>query len=206
MSEPAGWVRALRRVRTPLVLLPLVVVLLVAASAGASRLFADLPERAAPLPEVTCWDGATALEGQCTDPAGRAGLRWLFPSFVPSDARCTRVRRPGSAEQRPLEYACVLTLDQRAVTITYSARTSLTQGLGFLRRTYGDLEPVADAEAQTLLFAARRPSDEGLFHVTLAYAEHPYSVTVEAPERGLRDTALNELVELRPASEVAALG
>ncbi len=201
-DEPHVVLRTLRRARSLLVLVPLVAGLLVAAGIGASKLWADLPDRAAAPPDVTCWDGATAPLAECTAPDGRAGLRWVFPSFRRDADSCREIRRPARGRERPTEFTCSVIVDQRPVTIVYSVRTSTTEGLAFLERSYGT-EPVVDGDR--LVFTADEPG-EGRYRVTVAYAEHPYSVTVEAPAPDVRDTALAELVELRPARRVLTRG
>lgn len=202
-DEPHVVLRTLRRVRSLLVLVPLLVGLAVAGGVGAAKLWADIPDRGTAAPDVTCWDGATAPLAECTAPRGRAGLRWVFPSFRRDAEGCTEVRRPDRGRARPTEFSCPVIVDQRPVTIVYSVRTSTSDGLAFLERTYG-APPVADGDR--LVFTADRPDDGGAFRVTVAYAAHPYSVTVEAPDRTVRDTALAELVELRPADRVLTRG
>lgn len=196
--------RTLRRVRVAVVLVPLVVGLLVAASIGAGKLFEDVPQRAAPSPDVTCWNGSESPVTACPEPRGKFGLRWVFPSFRPDQTSCAPVSRRKRAEVRPVEFACDLRYDQRPITVTYSARTSLKEGLSFLERSYG-AAPEPEADGDRLAFRSKKP-DEGLYRVTIAYADYPFSVTVEAPEIGLRDTALDELVRFRPATQVLVRG
>lgn len=191
--------RTLKRVRALLVLLPLVAALLVVAGIGASKLWAELPQRTDVSPEVTCWDRTVRPVDECTEPAGPFGLRWVFPSFRADDPRCEKVARTSRDEARPLEYACTYSFDQRPVRVTYSVRTSLHQGLAFLERRY-DAPPRRDADGERLVFRASSPS--GVHVTTVAYADHPFAVTVEAPEPGLRDDALAELVQFRPAEQV----
>lgn len=199
--------RVLKRVRAAVVLVPLVAGLLVAASIGASKLFADVPERVAAPPDVTCWNGSTAPLASCPDPRGKAGLRWVFPSFrvADTDAACTPVQRRQRDSARPVEFACDLQFEQLPITVTYTARTAVASGLAFLERTYG-VEGEPEADGERLVFRTARADDDGAFRVTVAYAEHPYSVTVAAPEPGLRDAALGELVDFRPADVLATRG
>lgn len=193
--------RALKRMRAGIVLVPLVVGLLVAASIGASKLWADLPQEAATDPDVTCWNNTQAPISQCPQPQGKFGLRWVFPSFKPDDSDCSQVRRRDQDKGRPFEFACNQRYDQRPVVITYSVRTSLDEGLAFLRRVYG-AKPVSEADGERLVFRSRKPGDDGLYRVTVAYTDHPFSVTVAAPDPDLRDTALDELVRYRPAEQL----
>jgi hypothetical protein len=191
--------RTLLRLRSFIVLVPLVVGLLVAAIVGASMLWADLPQRTVADTEATCWDGRTAPVTDCTEPRGTRGVGWVFPSYRPGDERCARVRFRGKAS--PYDIACHLRFDQRPVTVTYAVRGSSEGLLKAVRRSYGT-KPVSEAEGERLVFRAAKADDEGLFRVTVVYADHPFAVTVEAPDRQLRDTALDELVSYRPADQV----
>lgn len=191
--------RTLKRVRAFLVLVPLVVGLLVAAGIGAEKLWADLPERTAVGPDVTCWDGRTAPAIECTSPRGLRGLQWVFPSFQPRDERCVLQRT--STNRRPYDVACSLRFDQRPVTVTYALRGDADALVEAVRTAYGT-RPTGEADGDRLVFRSNRPDDEGRYRVTVVYAEHPYAVTVQAPDRRVRDTALAELVSFRPASQV----
>lgn len=196
--------RIWRRVRVFLVLVPLLIALLVAASIGARKLFEDVPVRAVD-PDVTCWDNTTAKASECTEPTGKAGLRWVFPSYRMSEDQCTRVRFKRSARERPVEFACDLRYDQRPVLITYTVRTSLSQGLSYLQRTY-DVVPVTQAGGDRLVFRTNAVDDDGYYSVTVAYSDHPFTVTVASPDAEIRDTALDELVRFRPAGQVVVRG
>lgn len=197
--------RTLKRVRVLLVLGTLLVGLLVAAGIGASKLWADPPERDAVSQTVTCWNGTEAPLDECTEPEGGRGLQWVFPSFRLDDTRCEEIKRPARTEKRPVEFTCDRTLDQRRVVLVYTARTSLDQGLAFLRRTY-DATPDEEADGERLVFRSSVVDDDGFVELTAAYAEHPFTVTVRAPTEELRDTALDELVRFRPADQVVVRG
>lgn len=199
--------RVLRRARAGIVLVPLLVGVLVAASIGASKLWADIPERSRAEAPVTCWDGSSATLGECPVPAGRAGLRYVYPSFraADDDGSCSAVPRRGRGKDRPVEFACALRFDQRPVTVVYSARSSLQRGLNYLRRLY-QAPAVPEADDERLVFRAQEPDELGVYRTTVAYADHPFSVTVEAPDVDVRDLALGELVQLRPADRILTRG
>ena len=81
------------RLRSALVVIPLIAGLLIVAGLGARMLLADIPD---PQPEgavadVTCWDGTIRAKEECTTPTGRTGLRWVFPSFKPDLLGCRNV-------------------------------------------------------------------------------------------------------------------
>ncbi|MFB9315355.1 hypothetical protein [Nocardioides plantarum] len=191
--------RTLLRLRSVLVLVPLLAGLLIAAAIGAGMLWADIPDRQLTGPDVTCWDGQSAPVTDCTEPRGRRGLHWVFPSYQIRDERCVPLERRGSSS--PYQVACALRFDQRPVTVTYTARSSADDLLKALRASYG-AKPVSEADGERLVFRGSSAGSNGLYRVTVAYAGHPFSVTVEAPDRRVRDTALDELVTFRPADQV----
>ena len=94
-----------------------------------------------------------------------------------------------------------LRLDQRPIVITYNVRRSPEALRDHVQESYGT-EPVPEADGERLVFRSNRADGDGLFRVTVVYAAHPFAVTVEAPDRRLRDDALGELVDFRPADEV----
>lgn len=192
--------RFLKRSRAALVLVPLLVGLAIAAGIGAQKLWADIPERALPVTEVVCWDGDRLPEADCTEPRGPAGLRWVFPSFQPSEQDCRRVERGQRPTAPPWEFSCETSYDLRQVTITYTIRSSVDTGLEFLQRTYGG-EPREAADGERLVFASSRARD-GIYSTTVAYADEPFSVTVQAPALDVRDGALAELVDFRPVDQL----
>ena len=191
--------RTLLRLRSVLVLLPLLAGLLIAASIGAGMLWADIPERKLTGPNVTCWDGQEAPVTDCTEPRGSRGLHWVFPSFKPRDERCEPAKR--LSKTSPYVVACTQRFDQRPITVTYTARSSADDLIKALRASYG-AKPVSEADGERLVFRTASAGSDGLFRVTVAYAGHPFSVTIEAPDSRVRDTALDELVTFRPADEI----
>ncbi|WP_309646974.1 hypothetical protein [Nocardioides sp.] len=191
--------RLLVRLRAVIVLLPLLAGLLYAASVGADKLWADLPEKTLPPVVQTCWDGQEAAT--CAAPTGVRGLRWVFPSFRPGTGSCQERVRDQRKLERPLEWACTAPLDGSQVSITYSVRTSTEAGLAYLRRIFAN-QPQPAADGDRLVFAGTKPGPDGRFEVTVAYADHPFAVTVAATTLRLCDLALDELVQFRDADQV----
>lgn len=192
-------VRLLLRWRAAIVLVPLLGGLLYAAAVGADKLWADLPDQPMPPALQTCWDGVDAET--CDEPAGVRGLRWVFPSFRPGTGSCTEVVRDQRRRERPLEWACTARLDGSRVTVTYSVRTSTEAGIAYLRRTF-DEPPQPAADGDRLVFADTGAGPDGRYEVTVAYAEHPFAVTVSCITLRLCDLALDELVDFRDADQV----
>lgn len=194
-------VRTLLRLRSFIVLVPLVVGVLVAASIGASKLWADIPQKTVAGPNVVCWDGRTIPVTDCVEPRGKRGLHWVFPSYKPWDKRCALVGGRSRTVVRPFDVACNVRFDQRPVTVTYAVRGSAEALVAAVRKSYGN-RPVTEADGDRIVFRSNRPDAEGLYRTTITYAEHPFAVTVEAPDQRLRDTALDELVRFRPADQI----
>lgn len=198
-SERPRAVRVLLRWRAAIVLVPLVAGLLLAGSVGAEKLWADLPAKPEPAVQLTCWNGEEGTD--CPEPAGVKGLRWVFPSFRPGLRTCREVARAGAGQERPLEWACRARLDGSDVVITYTVRTSTQAGLGYLRRTVTP-RPTRTEDGDHLVFATTKPGPDGRFAVTVAYADHPFTVTASAVTLRLCNLALDELVQLRDADQV----
>ncbi len=191
--------RVLKRWRALIVLLPLVIALGVAAAIGARLLWADVPERVAPAPDVTCWDLTVVPESQCPVPSGVAGLRWVFPSFTPGRSDCTEVARE---EPLPFEWRCRVVLDGEPIRLAYSARPSTEQALSSLRQRYTD-EPESVADGERLVFRLPNRAEAG-YMLAVAYERYPFVVTVTAATIGLRERALEQLLEFRPDDQVLA--
>ncbi|GAA5140307.1 hypothetical protein GCM10023340_00230 [Nocardioides marinquilinus] len=206
MSDPATeaperpWpVRVLLRWRAVLVLVPLLAGLLIAAAVGANMLRAE-PERDDTVPDVTCWDGAQRPAAECTEPTGVAGLRWVFPSVDPDE--CRQVQARGKNAASVVQLVCRTTFAAQTVRITYTRRPSAGASKAALRKSFGNAEPSTAAGGDRLSYRAR--DGDGLLtaRVGVTYADHPFSVIVEAPDSGLRDRALRSLVRFRPADQV----
>jgi hypothetical protein len=127
------------RLRSVLVVMPLVAGLVVVAGIGARMLLADIPdpEPEATVADVTCWDGTTKAAEDCTSPTGRAGLRWVFPSFKPDLLGCRNVLLEHPEFKRPTMFECDGAVPTGRVTITYSELSAVPAGRAYLEKEYG---------------------------------------------------------------------
>lgn len=206
MTEPEpprhGVPATLRRWRTPLVLVPALAGITYGGAVGAQMLWAEPDSAPAAEAVVTCWDGTEDVAADCPPPTGRAGLRWVFPSFQPREQRCRRVVYEDAGPMGPLEFACRARTGESRATISYSERSGLERGLEYFAKRYDDVEPERVADGTRIVYRADTPRADGRYEVTVAYAADPFAVTVSARDERLRDTVLEESVQLRPASQL----
>lgn len=188
--------------RTPIILLVLLAGLGYAAFLGARMLFSATPDHPPAARSVTCWDGSEAPRADCPAPDGADGLRWVFPSFRPKSGRCDEAVFSGRARTRPTQYDCVVRLQGKPVTLTYSQRSTLTRGLSYFTKRYPGIKPRALAGGDRLRYRDAAPRPDGTFEVTVGYARYPYAVTVGAESLRLADAALAQLVEFRPEANI----
>jgi len=192
--------------RSVLIIVPLVAGVLVAAALGARMLLAEIPDpTAADGPaDVTCWDHETVPAENCTTPAGRAGLRWVFPSFRPDDLDCRNVLRERPALKRPTMFECEGSVRAGEVTLTYSEFADVDQGRRSLEREYGSPpEEVDDAGVRRLVWTEGDEPNGDVYELDVMYAEVPFGVEVRARSAKARDLALESLVELRPEDQIS---
>jgi hypothetical protein len=193
----AGWLHS------ALIVLPLIVGLLVVAGMGARLLLAEIPDPdpvAEPAVEH-CWDGAVKPDAGCSVPEGRAGLRWVFPSFRPNELGCRDARFESPRSKRPTMFACEVELDAGSATIYYSEHSRAKQGRAFLEKTFGG--PGEELGGDRLLWTeGDDPGPDGDYKLAVMYAELPFSVKVNSASAEARDEALDSLVEFRAAEDV----
>lgn len=195
--EPRGLGATLKRWRTPLVLLPLLVLLGYSGAVGAQMLWGETRSSTAE-PVVTCWDGSEATVDACPTPSGEAGLRWVFPSFRPASDSCREVVYE-NVSAGPFEYLCRVRLQGSTAEVRYSKRAGLERGLAYLSRRYEGVEPTEVARGSRIVYRDSEPRKNGDYELTVAYVDHPFSVTVSADNERRRDRVLRTSVDLRPA-------
>ncbi|MGA8846373.1 MAG: hypothetical protein WB471_07150 [Nocardioides sp.] len=192
-----GFWSTLQRWRTPLVVIPLLLGLGYSGAVGARLLWADVTPTPAAAAIVTCWDGSEAVAAECPDPAGLAGLRWVFPSFRQAAEGCSKVTYPDTGVPRPLEYACKVRVRGGRASVNYSERSDLERGLRYFDQRYPDIRPVRTAGGARLIYSSSTPRKDGSYEVTVALTTYPFAVTVSAATERLRDAALEKRVTYR---------
>lgn len=189
--------------RTPLVVVPLVVLLVATAGLGARMLLAE-PDRAdASGGPATCWDGSTSRTGVdgCSRPRGLAGLAWVFPSIDLDDQACS-----GREDGRTATWRCRVRVEGVPTLLRYVAARDTRTSLARARRMHagGDRTEARapDGSVNRVVWRSPDPDAEGRMSLTSAYRGHPYSVTVVAGTQRARDRALRTLVEHRDPADV----
>lgn len=185
-----------------IVTFPLLLSVLVAAGVGARLMMSERATRpAVAVPAaVVCWDGVERPRAKCGIPQGVAGLRYVFPSFQPFSGRCERTRFRDRGQPRPVEFVCGERVRNYPVTVTYTRRTTVVRGLSYVASLYPDIKPTRSAGGELVTY--RSPDDRG-YSLTRLYQRFPFSVSVHAPTKKLREVAVTELVRTRPAGRIA---
>ena len=196
----AGWVR------TALILLLLVAGLFVVAAMGSRMLLADIPDPgtdpAAETVTVRCWDGAVRPHEGCATPTGRAGLRWVFPSFRPNELGCHNAIREFPKSNARTMFGCETELEAGRLTILYSELTEVAKRQAFLEKRYGSPGEEIEGEGRLLWSEGDDPGYDGDYELAVLYAEAPFSVEVSAESAEARDEALESLIEFRAADHI----
>lgn len=148
-----------------------------------------------PEPQVDCWDGTRVADlSECEAPAGRKGLKWIFPGLDPS--RCDNIGSSG-ARLRQLRCHGVLS-DGTVVRLQYSEWSSAGAGhAAYDGQNWKRREEVDNNRIQWWLV-----SRAGDYKTVLMYRNAPWSVTVYAPTAKTRAEAVRTLVEMRDAGAV----
>jgi hypothetical protein len=196
----AGWVR------TALILLSLVVGLFVVAAMGSRMLLADIPDPgtdpAAETVAVRCWDGAVRPDEGCPTPSGRAGLRWVFPSFRPNELGCRNAIREFPTSNTRSSFVCEAKVEGAPVTILYSELADADLRRTYLEKKFGHAGEGAEDEGRLLWTEGDEPRGNGRYELVVVYADLPFSVEVSADSAAARDEALESLIEFRAADDV----
>ncbi len=197
----AGWLRS------ALVVVPLVLGLLVVAAIGARMLTAEIPDAGeeatnAQAPE-RCWDGDPKPDEGCPVPSGRAGLRWVFPSFRPNELGCRDARPDFPRSTRPAMFMCVSEVGSGEVTVLYSQLTRVDRGRASFEKTFGDPEELDDELGKRLLWRdGDEPGADGDYDLAVMYAALPFAVELSAASPEALDEGLESLVRFRNADDV----
>jgi len=203
-QQAANWLRSL------LIVVPLILGLLVVAAIGARMLTAEIPDPSGdPATEVEppnafCWDGSDKPADGCPVPAGRPGLRWVFPSFQANDLACRNALPDYPKSTRPAMYECVVAVGDGSVTVIYSQLTQVNRGRTSFEKLYGvEAEEIEDAYGKRLLFSeGDDPGADGDYDLAVMYPALPFAVEVSADSEETRDQALDSVLKFRASDDV----
>ncbi len=209
-GKPSRLRRALRgvaRVRTPLVVLPLLAGLTAVGGVGAMMLTEEIPPPV-PRTQVACWDGTGADSVKtCTTPSGVDGLRWVFPTFRPQRDDCIDVLVSHPEYLRPAMYECDFRFPQQSVSVTYNELADVEAARKYFAKQYPDAERevVKSAEGTAYRYLWRQETDEG-YALAAMYIDYPYAVEIVAKSAKARDAALRKLDFRHPDKMAEAFG
>lgn len=149
---------------------------------------------------VRCWDGTrTDRLSKCSEPEGLRGMRWIFPSFE------RRVCRRGTAARPRLSFFdCRTALrDGTPVEMHFSEWTRTELGVANYRANEGvQVERLASGRFRWLIFTPQDRTGVGQWKVAFMLRNAPYSLTMYARSESARTRAIDELLDMRPASQV----
>lgn len=200
--------RRVARVRTPLVVLPLLAGLTVVGGVGAMMLTEEIPPPPAPPAQVACWDGTGAdSPDACTTPSGVAGLRWVFPTFHPNRDNCVDVLDSHPEYLRPAMYECGFEMPNQSVSVTYNELADVEAARKYFAKQYADAERevVKTVEGTAYRYVWRQETDEGSALAAM-YMDYPYAVEIVARSAKGRDAALRKLDFRHPDKMAEAFG
>jgi hypothetical protein len=198
--------RPLTRLRTAIVVGPLMVGLVVAGAFGARMMYADPAPVSAPGPDVTCWDRTVAPAVRCTLPTGVTGLEWVYPTFDHQDAACVDVLRAHPEYRRPTMWTCAGDIHGRPLQITYSELTSVGTGLAYHEKLFADGKRSAFPGPRGTVdhYVWRLPDPvDGKYRMAAMYVDYPYAVLIEASTLRDRDRAYRDLVKQRDPRHIS---
>ncbi len=154
---------------------------------------------------ATCWNGEPAAAlADCSNPEGAEGLAWAFPSFDIDDPDC--VEEIPTVPTKSQVFFCESSF--RGARIQY--RYSLWNNIEAARRHYSRLFPGEPATVQSRKSAARRiwrdgeRDQQGLFGLSSAYVEWPFSVSIDAETIVAREWAFRQ-VAFRPEAQMTGI-
>ena len=140
---------------------------------------ADPPGEAAGR-EVTCWNGArVARRGDCTQPEGLAGLRWVFPSLDRDFEHCTR-RLDVTPDPSLRSWWCLVKGGAPSEGISYGEWVEPAAARRFYSRQYGTPAYNFLVEGRPVghRWIRSEPTDSGFFKISVTYLNLPFSASL----------------------------
>jgi serine/threonine-protein kinase len=134
---------------------------------------------------VTCWDGQQAEKpSDCSEPVGRDGLRWAFPSLDRDFAGCYRVFdavRTSKPDASLRTWFCP-TPGGRFFGIGYTEWSSVQGAKRHFTRVFGDPSHgfIVAGFDNGYLWSPSEPNDRGFYKAARLYRDFPLSATVWA--------------------------
>lgn len=149
---------------------------------------------------VRCWNGPRPTLADCTEPEGRRGIRWVFPSM--RNALCTAGR-----VDRLQIWNCYDDLDDGTVIrFNYSEWDSFASAAAHYRDpSYrGGFSETRLPDGRLRWFSYDQGKAQ--FKAAFLYEGDRWSVTIYADTEEQRAAAIRDLLVMRPADELRGVG
>jgi hypothetical protein len=130
--------------------------------------------------QVVCWnDARVARRGDCTQPEGLAGLRWVFPSLDRDFVRCSR-RLDVTPDPALRSWWCLVKGGNPGEGISYGEWTEPGAAREFYSRQYGTTPHNFLVEGRPVGFRWIRsePTRRGFYKISMTYLNLPFSVSL----------------------------
>jgi hypothetical protein len=130
--------------------------------------------------EVTCWNGArVARRGDCTQPEGLAGLRWVFPSLDRDFERCSR-RLDVTPDPSLRSWWCLVKGGDSGEGISYGEWEEPAAARRFYSRQYGTPAYNFLVEGRPVghRWIRSEPTGSGFFKISVTYLNLPFSASL----------------------------
>jgi hypothetical protein len=194
------------RLRTALVVLPLLGGLLACGVVGSRLLWGQVDSGEPVAATIACWDASMVVDASdCTRPRGNDGLAWVFPSFLPDRLDCRDELELHPEYTRPAMCTCAQSIGDRTVAITYSEVSGEADALRFLDKLHGrqrrGTTTVGAGGSAAYVWSPSRTGDGG-WTASLLLKDGPYAATVVADLRSDASKALERRVQVRPSEEL----
>ena len=184
----------------------MVAALIIVSSIGARLLLEAIPDPVSAPPPAICWDTQEVLTPEeCTLPTGKAGLRWVFPSFNPEEGECRNLLKGVKNPTRPTAWQCdILTKNGVLVQVSYLELANAKSGRIYYQKQFAGAErrSVADRQDEVLRYEWRQPTELG-FQLAAVYKDFPFAVVVDSENAAFRDKIFRSQVKFRQPKGVS---
>lgn len=154
---------------------------------------------------ATCWNGVPAATlSDCSNPEGVEGLEWVFPSFDVDDPTCAESE--ATVQTKEVVFLCITNFRGSQVQYRYSLWNNVQAARRHYLRIYDNAPKSIEtpSSAARLVWRADEKNFKGFYRLSAAYAEWPFSVSVDAETVVAREWAFRQ-VAFRPGAQMTGV-